>query len=139
MKQSLLIFLSFTWGLPSTAIGILVGLVLCITGHKPENWMYCDHFSIGKDWGGVSFGFIFITNENASMHIRNHEHGHALQNCVFGPLMLFIVDIPSAIRYWYRRYITKKGGSLKKAYDDIWFEGQATKLGTELHEYLLKK
>ena len=59
-----------------------------------------------------------------------HESGHGIQNLLFGPLMPFVVSIPSAIRYWYREYLMK----VKKIkcwnlpdYDSIWFEGTATK------------
>ena len=30
-----------------------------------------------------------------------------------------------------RRHLTKKGIELKTDYDDVWFEGQATRLGTK--------
>ena len=46
--------------------------------------------------------------------------------------MPFVVCIPSAVRYWYRefKYHRKKLTPPTK-YDDIWFEGQATKWGSE--------
>lgn len=128
--------LSFTWGLPLTLVGLLVAAVLLCAGKKPKRWGYCWYFEVGEDWGGLELGVIFITNKNPGNHIRNHEHGHGIQNCYFGPLMPFIVSIPSAIRYWYRTIREMKGLKNETRYDDIWFEGQATKLGTELMKNL---
>ena len=131
MKNKILFYiLSFTWGLPMTLIGGLVALVLLCTGHKPKKWGGCWYFTIGKNWGGVELGLVFLTDNNENEHTKNHEFGHAIQNCFYGPLMPFIVCIPSAIRYWYRelRY-RRKGLQPTTKYDDIWFEGEATELG----------
>ena len=72
-----------------------------------------------------------IVNRHPSQHILNHEFGHAVRNCYFGPFMVFI-SLASAIRYWYREYLMR----IKHidyndlpGYDDIWFEGQASSLG----------
>lgn len=44
--------------------------------------------------------------------------------------MLFVITIPSAIRYWYRELkYHRKGLVPPTMYDDIWFEGQATRWG----------
>ena len=57
-----------------------------------------------------------------------HECGHGIQNCIWGPLMIFVVCIPSATRYWYREFkYHRKGLTPPTKYDDIWFEGQATR------------
>lgn len=68
------------------------------------------------------------------------EHGHALQNTRLGFIMPFAVCIPSALRYWYRRYVRRfKGSEAYNAlpdYDAIWFEGQATREGTAFIEWL---
>lgn len=59
-----------------------------------------------------------------------HEAGHGLQNIVWGFLFPFVVCIPSAIRYWYRELkYHRKHIKPKTEYDDIWFEGQATRWG----------
>lgn len=123
--------LSFTWGLPLTLIGCVVALVLMALGYKPKKWDYCWYFEVGEGWGGLELGVFFLKDKSVSDRIPRHETGHAIQNCYFGPLMIFLVCIPSAIRYWWRELFGGKG-----SYDDIWFEGQATRLGTELHEWL---
>jgi hypothetical protein len=45
------------------------------------------------------------------------------------------VCIPSAIRYWYRelKYL-RNGLTPPTAYDDAWFEGQATRVGAKFIE-----
>jgi hypothetical protein len=45
--------------------------------------------------------------------------------------MLFVITIPSAIRYWYREIRARKGLKNETGYDDIWFEGDATRRGEE--------
>ena len=52
---------------------------------------------------------------------------------MFGPLMPFIVAIPSCIRYWFRRF-TKP----TTMYDGIWFERQATNLGYRMDNIFKK-
>ena len=131
MKRFLFYFLNLTWGLPLNIVGFIVAVVLLLAGKKPKRWGDCFYFEVGEGWGGLELGIFFLTSKNPSIHTRNHEHGHAIQNCFFGVFMPFIVSIPSAIRYHYRNYREKKGLPNKTAYDDIWFEGQATKLGTK--------
>lgn len=130
MKRIIFYFLNLTWGLPLNIVGFIVALVLLCAGKKPKRWGDCFYFEVGENWGGVELGIIFLTDKTSNEHTRNHEHGHAIQNCFFGVFMPFIVNIPSAIRYWYRRIREEKGLPNKTDYDDIWFEGQATRLGT---------
>lgn len=133
MKKHIFYILSFTWGLPITLVGCIIALALNMMGHKPNGkYGYCWVFKVGNNWGGASFGPIMITGQTVYKSVQKHEHGHAIQNCWFGPLMPFIVSIPSAIRYWYRefRYL-RKGKTPPTAYDDAWFEGQASRVGAE--------
>ena len=138
MKKSLFYLLSFTWGLPMTLIGCITALALLVVGYRPNGkYGYCWVFEVGDRWGGASIGPVIITGKTFSDYVMKHEHGHAIQNCLFGPLMPFIVCIPSAIRYWYRELIyLRKGENPPTEYDDVWFEGQATRIGTEfIKEY----
>lgn len=140
MNNFLFYLLSFTWGLPMTLIGLIVALVLVITGHKPKKHGYCLHFEIGDNWGGVNLGIIFITDKTSDDDTKNHEHGHAFQNCYWGLLFPFVIAIPSVVRYWYREFkYYKKGKTPTTDYDSIWFEGDATKRGTEFIESLGEK
>ena len=74
--------------------------------------------------------FFFVSNDCKNNEcVVLHECGHGLQNIIWGPLMLFVISIPSVIRFWYRRHQNKKGIYNLKAYDAIWFENQATRWG----------
>ena len=127
-------FLSFTWGLPTTLAGCLAALILLAAGKRPKKWGYCYYFEIGKNWGGMSLGIFFIKGTAESIHIKNHEHGHSIQNCHFGPLMPILVNCPSSLRFWWRKLFKKH----RTPYDSIWFEGQATRLGTEFINWYTK-
>ena len=122
--------LSFTWGLPTTLAGCLTAAVLRVTGHKSKPFGWCRHFEVGHRWGGCSMGPFFFKQREESRHICIHEAGHAIQNCYFGPLMPFLISIPSSIRYRVHRIKGKRGLPLPP-YDSIWFEGQATRLGRQ--------
>lgn len=121
--------LSFTWGLPLVLAGLTIAAVLILLGKKPKKYGWCWYFELGENWGGCELGLIFITCRQGGEHIKAHEFGHAIQNCRYGFLMPFLVNMPSTLRYWQRRIFTALGLKLKTDYDDIWFEGQATQLG----------
>ena len=132
INRSWFYILSFTWGGILTLCGILVSIVMILTGHRPRKWGYCWYFEIGKkNWGGCEWGPVFLKDKAESDRIKNHEFGHGIQNCFYGPFMIFLVSIPSTIRYWTRRLQTRLGRPPKTEYDAIWFEGQATRLGYE--------
>ena len=131
-KTVLFWILSLTWGLPMTLFGAVIALALLVMGYKPKRFYHFIYFEVGEDWGGMEAGVFFFVNKNPSVHIKQHEAGHGLQNIVFGWLTPFIVSIPSAIRYWYREYLVRRKGykyEMLPDYDAIWFEGQATRLG----------
>lgn len=124
-NKVLYIFLQCTWGILMNIIGGLVILILICIGKKPHIFHNCVYVVLPGNWGGLELGTFFIVSERASSRTYLHESGHALQNIIWGPLFLFVIGIPSAIRYWYRelRHITIP------SYDSIWFEGQATYFG----------
>lgn len=126
--------LSFTWGLPVSIIGFITSVFLLISGHRPLKYGLCFCFEIGERWGGLSLGIFIITDKRSCESIKSHEHGHAFQNCFFGFLMPFAVCIPSALRYWFRKIQQNN----KSAYNDIWFERQATRLGQEFMDLYIK-
>jgi hypothetical protein len=132
VKAILFWFISCTWGLPMTLVGMICAIALLITGHKPKRFHYFVYFEVGTNWGGFEAGCFFFVNKNSTTHIKQHESGHGLQNIMLGVFMPFVVSIPSAIRYWYREYLVRSGKkkySDLPAYDSMWFEGWATKLG----------
>ena len=99
-------FLSWTWGIIMTLLGAIIGLALMITGHKPHRFRYLIYFEVGENWGGFECGCFFVCNKNASLHTKQHESGHGIQNIIFGEK--------------YRKL---------PPYDSMWFEGLATKWG----------
>ena len=130
-KRILFYIISFTWGGIMTTIGLVVLLVTLPFG-KFEIYHGRIYKRIGKNWGGVELGCFFLCDKSADEYILADESGHGLQNCLWGPLMPFVICIPSAIRYWYREFIwhfNKEKFNKLPEYDAIWFEGQATKWG----------
>lgn len=130
MKKFIYYLLSFTWGGIMTLVGLLVALVLVVFGkNKPKKFEGCLHFMVGKkSWGGLSLGIVILTDKGDHRSTKSHEVGHSLQNCLYGVLMP-IFSLCSAARYHYRNYRTSKGYINTTAYDDFWFEGQATRWG----------
>lgn len=118
--------LSLTWGLPMTLIGAAAALFLYWRAYVPTRIGPCWMFVVGEGWGGVNLGPVVLVSKTVKNYTIYHEIGHCLQNCVWGPLFPFVIAIPSAIRYWYREWKTPT-----TRYDDIWFEGQATRWGVE--------
>lgn len=138
MKPNKLIFyiLSFTWGILATIVGAIVMLgCIIFTKKKPMRFGDCWYIKVGKIWGGFSLGPFLIVDRVSDLSDIKHEHGHSIQNCVFGPLWLFIIGIPSMTRYWYRKLRKKLGYKNKTKYYDIWFEKQATEWGCKYYEY----
>ena len=120
--------LSYTWGLATSIVGLLTTLVLLIMGEKREGWYRVWYFRRGKLWGGVSLGSMFVRDDTSSISINEHEYGHTFQNAIYGPFFIFLIAIPSCIRYRYRNYNVKRK-YVNKPYDVIWFEASATEIG----------
>jgi hypothetical protein len=76
---------SWTWGVIMTVIGKMVHAVLGWFGYKAERNMYGYVIYIGKGWGGAGMGPYCIACRDISVSTLNHEFGHAIQNCYFGP------------------------------------------------------
>lgn len=93
-------FLSCTWGIVMTFVGLVVSLVLIITKHKPKKFGWNIYFNVGKNWGGLELGPIFLTDTDDDFEIKCHEHGHGFQNIIMGPFFPLIVGLRSATRYW---------------------------------------
>lgn len=130
-KRILFYILSFTWGGLMSFIGLLV-LLFTLPFGKFGVYHGRIYKRIGKNWGGLELGCFFLCDETAPESTLAHEAGHGLQNCLWGPLMPFVICIPSATRYWYRTILQQKNYAKYKQlppYDSIWFERQATKWG----------
>jgi hypothetical protein len=119
--------LSFTWGLPMSLVGVVVFLVLRLCGYKAQKYGHCYHIAVGKNWGGLELGWLFLTDEKCSDFTMKHELGHGYQNCLFGPFMV-ILSLISACRYWLNRW------GMKLDYYKWWFEAQANEIGKKVME-----
>lgn len=131
-KRICFYILSFTWGCVLSVVGLVVVLILGLIKRKINVYHGRLYVVVGKNWGGLELGCFFICCENSkdSDYLRGHECGHGLQNVLFGPFTIFLVAIPSAVRYWYRELkYNRKGINPPTEYDSIWFEKQATKWG----------
>lgn len=129
--------LSFTWGILWTLIGFITLLFVFIIYHR-EIEIYTVRGRIivnfdKKNFGGASLGIVILVSSDSTSLVR-HEIGHSIQNTYMGPLFIFLVAIPSGIRYqlfdWLDNRHYKKTG-LRLDYDRVWFEGQATRLGNK--------
>lgn len=128
--------LNYTWGILTTLVGWIaygfVRLFLRRNIHSYERFLHMHVMMYGRNWGGLSLGMVAFISEGMgneyTCHVFNHETGHSIQNAILGPLWIFLVGIPSAIRYWYRVIRTRKGLD-NPPYDDAWWEGSASSLG----------
>lgn len=135
--------LSFTWGFITSFIGLLIMIPFLITKkvktfHGRLYGIFPEFF--GDGWGFEMGCFFFVSHDcDEDARMNSHESGHGLQNIIWGPLMLFVISIPSMIRFYYRQHLESKGVILKP-YDSIWFEGQASNWGWEyVHMSNLKR
>lgn len=122
--------LSFTWGIIPSLVGLIIILIMLPFGrvHRFQNRFYA---VIGKAWGGLNLGPFFVCGECCQFYrTKAHESGHGFQNIIWGPLYIFVIAIPSGIRYWYRHFFPNRSTT---DYDSIWFEGQATRWGMAVY------
>lgn len=134
-NKFLFYLLSFTWGIMWTLIGLIALIFVAVfMGKSTELFIYRGRIFVEfKDlnFGGASLGIVIFVSSRYEP-LMSHEIGHTIQNTWFGPLFIFLVAIPSGIRYqlmgWLRKRHYKKYGT-RLDYDAIWFEGQATALG----------
>lgn len=85
---------------------------------------------------------VIITSKEPFLSTLWHEAGHSIQHSLYGPLFIFLIAIPSCIRYWYRNWYAKKHKSdpdyYMKPYDAVWFEASASDLGRKYFDYYNK-
>lgn len=132
--------LSLTWGAILSIPGLIGLFILWIAGCPIIKNGFSYIVVVGNNWGGLNLGIISFVEKSGNEYFqstRRHEFGHSLQNIIFGPLQLFIVAIPSVIRYWYQTIRDIKGLP-NEDYDAIWFEGTATKYGTKAIDWIEK-
>lgn len=112
--------------------GCFVWLGVVLFGKaKKHYWdknMLC--FEVGKKpWGGFSCGWVKVVDPWVDKQTLAHESGHQIQLALIGDLWIFVVAIPSMVRYQY--YM--KHTDAAKPYDYAWFEGSASQIGYEVY------
>ena len=126
--------IQFTWGLPMNILGLYMALAMLIKGAKHYRYGNGVAFELpGINWG-VSMGIFMIVPHDSMEQDPSmvwHEYGHTLQNLYFGFLMPFVIFIPSAVRFWLRRW----EGKGAEGYLDIWFERSASDSGEFFDKY----
>lgn len=128
-KKILYYILNFTWGILLTLLGYFLMLILLPFG-KVKRFNYVLYLTFNRRTGwGFAMGAVFFVGKDYNTFMLNHEYGHTVQNAILGPFMIFLVAIPSAIRFWYRNFLRSIKINPKTFYDDIWFEGNATYIG----------
>lgn len=132
-------FLHYTWGLLYTLLGwCILGFIKVFFKKYLVEYSKigpCRYIMLLDNWGGLELGVNFLIADNMgeywTYHLKCHEMGHTFQNAIYGPFAIFLIYIPSAIRYWYQEFRSIKNKQ-NKNYDCIWFEESATDIG---HKY----
>lgn len=132
--------LNYTWGIIMTLVGwLVIGFCNVFLRKKMSHcgrFGPCVYVMIGDNWGGLELGTNFLLadymGEEWTLHTKCHEMGHTFQNAIWGPFALFLIFIPSFIRYWHQEFRSRKGLP-NKDYDLAWFEESATDIGTRYH------
>lgn len=135
VKVVLFWLISLTRGLPTTLFGLIFFLVNIAMNNILDVQVIRGRLFIRTEWkwGGISLGaFVFIGNYEHDEDLKWHELGHTVQNLMWGPLMPFVINIPSFIRAAMWDKITAKNP--KADYYSIWFERQANEYGEKLKQ-----
>lgn len=114
-----------TKGWALSVLGYIVYFVLRLF-KKPKDFYGIPYFEIGNGTSGMELGQFFVCGKKASERLKMHEVGHGVQNAEIGGLTMAFYSFCSFCRYWWREIF-----GAKTTYDSWWFEGNATKLGTE--------
>ena len=62
--------ISCTWGGLLSFCGIIVMIFLRCMGYKPKRYMGFVYFEVGKGWGGVNLGPVFVVNKNEFLKLN---------------------------------------------------------------------
>lgn len=127
--------IQLTWGALLTIPGLLItGFCILFLKGKAHKNGFSYIVEIGGDWGGVELGAVALCGNYSKTtywdEIRTHEFGHSVfpQHILMGPLFPFLVGIPSACRYWYKRIMEEKYNKHFSAdwYYKFWAEKNAS-------------
>lgn len=85
-------FLSFTWGIIWTLLGLIAfPFILIFFNKKAKVKIIRGRIFVvieNSSFGGISLGLV-IAVDKLSSRLINHEIGHTIQNALFGPFFIF--------------------------------------------------
>ena len=96
-------------------------------GYRPKQYDNCYYIAVGHNWGGLEFGWFFLSDKEEDASIKNHELGHGYQNIKYG-LFTFILWLIATPRYWLKQF------GCTFDYYNWWYEKQANKIGNKIME-----
>lgn len=127
---------SVLWEAPQSVLGLMVWGVFSARGRVVRRYAYAGRLMIGvRATAAVSLGhFVFFFAHDApetplASDNERHEFGHARQSRMLGPLYLFVVGVPSALRFLYSAYHRRRHGTGWPGYFDGFPENWADRLG----------
>lgn len=116
-------------------LGLLVFLVCLYFAYPPHKYRNAVALPLPGNFGGFSLGMWIFYGKNNYGDVLPHEYGHSRQVMMLGGILyLFVVALPSVIRYWYREILYRKDRNEYNKlppYDSIWFEHYATLWGEQ--------
>lgn len=135
IKQFLYTIWLCIWNFIPTTIGAFSWLICRFIGYETKFYKGAIVTIVKnkKFNAGLNLGLFIFISEGAE-NLLPHEWGHSIQGCILGPLWIFLVGIPSTVRFWYREFIRKYNYDKYKIlppYDSIWFEKTATLIGNK--------
>lgn len=124
--------LQLTWGSLMTIAGLIGAAGVLLFNRRAHVYRNGCSFIVefGGNWGGLNLGAVsfcgkyYWTDHQFYNETRFHEFGHSIQNAWFGPFFIFVIGIPSLVRYLICKHKNDYHG-----YYDIWFEKHASKIG----------
>lgn len=94
MRAALYTIVQLLWGLPQTAVGLIVFLAHAGRPH------FRFHGAIVTTWKSrkaVSLGLFVFIGEADVNDLLVHEYGHTIQSLILGPAYLLVIGLPSAL------------------------------------------
>jgi hypothetical protein len=130
IKKTFYYSIQWTWGILMNLIGLGAFIIAKINKWPIENYRNATAIYHPTLCGGMSLGSFLIIGKGCKKRTASHEYGHSIQNMQWGPLMPFVIGIPTIVRYCYRKLkYNKKNLAPPTKYEEVWFEKQATEYG----------
>ena len=124
---------ALTWGLPSSLVGLLAGLVFVCARARVAQWRGLPVVVTRRGPGhAAALGHVLVFLGGRPQALRAHEWGHASQSVLLGPLYWPIIAIPSLLHAaWYASRPRARGylAFYTEAWAQRWADATAGPLG----------